>query len=103
MAGGMPPTLAHGLKSISPALLYGVRLWVAVCLALFVAFRLQLYNPSWAGTSAAIVCQPVLGASLRKGWFRLIGTVIGAIAAVLLSAAFPQHRAGFLLGLALWG
>ena len=87
----------------APALLYGVRLWAAVCLALFVAFWLELDSPSWAGTSAAIVCQPVLGASLRKGWFRLVGTVVGAIAAVVLSACFPQSRAGFLLGLALWG
>jgi uncharacterized membrane protein YccC len=85
-----------------PPLLYGVRLWAAVCLALFVAFQLELDNPSWAGTSAAIVCQPVLGASLRKGWFRMVGTVIGGIASVVLSACFPQSRAGFLIGLALW-
>jgi uncharacterized membrane protein YccC len=91
------------LRVSLPALLYGIRLWAAVCLALFVAFRLELENPSWAGTTAAIVCQPALGASLRKGWFRLIGTVIGAIAAVLLSACFPNSRAGFLLGLAFWG
>jgi len=98
------PTAALGrwLRAAVPALLYGVRLWAAVCLALFVAFRLELDNPSWAGTSAAIVCQPVLGASLRKGWFRMVGTVIGAIAAVVLSACFPQSRAGFLIGLALW-
>src|SRR6202008_4938824 len=60
-------------------------------------------TPYGAGTSPAIVGQPVLGASLRKGWFRLIGTVVGAIAAVVLSACFPQDRAGFLLALALWG
>ena len=95
--------LGSWLRAALPALLYGIRLWAAVCLALFVAFWLELDNPSWAGTSAAIVCQPVLGASLRKGWFRLVGTVIGAIAAVVLSACFPQSRAGFLLGLALWG
>jgi uncharacterized membrane protein YccC len=96
------PALGSWLRAALPALLYGVRLWAAVCLALFVAFRLELDNPSWAGTSAAIVCQPVLGASLRKGWFRMIGTVIGGIAAVVLSACFPQSRAGFLLGLAMW-
>jgi len=45
---------------------------------LFVAFWLELENPFWAGTSAAIVCQPQLGASLRKGWFRMIGTAVGA-------------------------
>jgi uncharacterized membrane protein YccC len=33
----------------------------------------------------------------------MVGTVMGAIAAVVLSALFPQSRAGFLLGLALWG
>jgi uncharacterized membrane protein YccC len=95
--------LGHWLRAALPALLYGVRLWAAVCLALFVAFQLELDNPSWAGTSAAIVCQPVLGASLRKGWFRMIGTIVGAVAAVVLSGCFPQSRVGFLLGLALWG
>jgi len=95
--------LGRWLRAALPALLYGVRVWAAVCLALFVAFWLQLDNAYWAGATAAAVCQPVLGASLRKGWFRLAGTVIGAIAAILLSACFPQNRACFLLGLALWG
>jgi uncharacterized membrane protein YccC len=86
-----------------PALLFGLRLWASVCLALYIAFWLQLDTPSWAGTSAAIVCQPHLGASLRKGWYRLIGTAIGAIAIVAMTACFPQNRAAFFLVLALWG
>jgi uncharacterized membrane protein YccC len=77
--------------------------WASVCLALYVAFWLELDNAFWAGTSAAIVCQPQLGASLRKGWFRMIGTVVGALAIVMLTACFPQERAAFLIGLALWG
>jgi uncharacterized membrane protein YccC len=80
-----------------------LRLWASVCLALYVAFWLELPNAYWAGTSAAIMCQPHLGASLRKGWYRLIGTVIGAVAAVVLTACFPQDRAPFLVFLALWG
>src|SRR5271156_3232536 len=48
-------------------------------LARYVAFWLQLDNGYWAGTSAAIVCQPQLGASLRKGWYRMVGTLIGAV------------------------
>ena len=95
------PAPAWG-AALVPPLLYGVRLSAAVCLALFVAFFLELDNPSWAGTSAAIVCQPILGASLRKGFFRLIGTVIGATMAVVLTGVFPQNRAGFLVGMALW-
>jgi hypothetical protein len=84
-------------------LLFGVRLWASVCLALYVAFWLELDDASWAGTTAALVCQPFLGASLRKGQFNMIGTLVGAVAIVVLTACFPQNRAGFLVGLALWG
>src|SRR5258708_14990240 len=95
--------LARALRSAAPALLFGLRLWASICLALYVAFWFQLDNAYWAGTSAAVVCQPQLGASLRKGWFRMVGTVVGAVAIVVLTACFPQDRAAFLLGLALWG
>jgi uncharacterized membrane protein YccC len=91
------------LRAALPPLLFGLRLWASVCLALYIAFWLQLDNAYWAGTSAAIVCQPRLGASLRKGWFRMIGTLLGAIAVVVLVASFPQHRGLFLCALALWG
>src|SRR5205807_1820312 len=94
---------ANAARAAGPPLLFGLRLWAAVCLALYVAFWLELDNAYWAGTSAAIVCQPHLGASLRKGWFRLIGTVVGAVAIVVLTPCFPQDRAPFPVGLALWG
>jgi uncharacterized membrane protein YccC len=93
----------HTLATAREPLLFGVRLWASVCLALFVAYWLELDNPFWAGTSAAIVCQPQLGAALRKGWFRMIGTVVGATIVVVLTACFPQDRIGFLGLLAVWG
>jgi uncharacterized membrane protein YccC len=86
-----------------PALIFGLRLSASVCLALYIAFWLQLDGAYWAGTSAGIVCQPSLGASLRKGWFRMIGTVVGATVIVVLTACFIQNRAAFLVALALWG
>jgi len=92
-----------GLTAAGAPLLFGIRMWASVCLALFVAFWLELDNPFWAGASAAIVCQPQLGASLRKGWFRMIGTLVGATMIVVLTACFPQDRFGFLGVLALWG
>jgi len=95
--------VAGGLYSVFRAVLFGLRLWAAVCLALYIAFWLELDNAYWAGTSAAVVCQPKLGASLRKGSFRMIGTVLGAVAIVVLTACFPQSRIGFLIGLAVWG
>ena len=98
--GGAP--LAQRLRAATPALLFGLRLWASVCLSLYVAFALELSEPSWAATTAALVCQPVLGASLRKSMFRMIGTVIGAVAIVVLAAFVRQDRAGFLIGLAIW-
>src|SRR5882724_3243793 len=95
-------SLTGALTAAGPPLLFALRLWASVCLALFVAFSLDLDNPYWAGTSAAVVCQQQLGASLRKGWFRMIGTIIGAAVIVVLTAWFPQDRVGFLGLLALW-
>ena len=95
--------LASASSVAGPPLLFGLRLWVSVCLALYLAFWLELSDPYWAGVTAALVCQPHLGASLRRGWFRMIGTVVGAVAIVVLTACFPQNRVAFLVGLALWG
>src|ERR1700758_1592190 len=101
--GRWEAALANAARAAGPPLLFGLRLWASVCLALYVAFWLELDNAYWAGTSAAIACQPQLGASLRKGWYRIIGTVVGAAAIVVLTACFPPSRLGFLMGLALWG
>ncbi len=90
-------------SSGASAMLFGLRLAASVCLALLIAFWLQLDNPYWAGTSAGIVAQPALGASLRKGRFRAIGTVIGGVAIVVLTAMFPQNHLALLFGLAVWG
>src|SRR6516165_4936800 len=94
---------ANAARAAGPPLLFGLRLWASVCLALYIAFSLELDNAYWAGTSAAIVCVPSVGASLRKASGYLTGTIAGALFIVVLSAAFPQQRALFLLGLALWG
>jgi uncharacterized membrane protein YccC len=100
---GWGAAVVNKAQAAGPPLRFGLRLWAAVSLALYVAFWLELDNAYWAGTSAALMCQPHLGASLRKGWFRMIGTVVGAVAIVVLTAWFPQSRFGFLVGLALWG
>src|SRR6201993_1092274 len=95
--------LTDAVADAGEPLLFSVGLWVYVCLALYAAFWLELDNPYWAGTSAAIVCQVQLGASLRKGWFRMIGTVIGAAMSMVLVACFPQDRILFFGALAVWG
>jgi hypothetical protein len=44
-----PSQLLVRRRSIGPPLLFGLRLWASVSLALYVAFRLQLDSPYWAG------------------------------------------------------
>jgi uncharacterized membrane protein YccC len=83
-----------------PALLHGLRFAAASLLALYAAFALELDNASWAATSAAIVCLPVLGCSLRKAAVQMIGTVTGACATVLLTGCFPQDHLAVLIGVA---
>src|SRR5208337_303847 len=103
LLGRWRAALVNAASAAGPPLLFGLRLWASVCLALHVAFWLELDNAYWAGASAALMCQPHLGASLRKGWFRMIGTLVGAVAIVLLTAWFPQNPTGFLVGLPLRG
>jgi hypothetical protein len=38
------------LRAAGPALLFGLRLWASVCLALLITYWLELDNPYWAGT-----------------------------------------------------
>jgi len=87
---------------VLPALLYGVRIWASVSLALLIAFWVPMDDAYWAATSAAVVAQPAVGASLRKGRYRAVGTLIGGVFIVLLTALFPQDHFWFLTGLILW-
>src|ERR1700730_18766990 len=94
---GWPGRFADIAAKALPAGLFGLRLATAVSFALFVAFYLELDNPSWAGTTAAIVSQPIVGSSLQKGVFRMMGTAVGALAAVTLTAVFSQDLTAFLV------
>lgn len=87
---------------LGPRLVFGLRLAASVSLALYITYYLELQNAFWAATTAAIVCQPNLGASLQKGRYRAIGTIIGGLVMVALLALFPQQRNSLLLCLALW-
>lgn len=100
-AGSILP-FERAMASLRNPLLFGLQMWMSAVLALYVAFQLQLSSPYWAATTAIIVCQPQVGASLRKSRFRLIGTPTGAVVAVVLAALFPQDRILFFGALALW-
>src|SRR5271170_6582613 len=58
--------LKTALRAVGPPLLFGFRLWASVCLALYVAFWLELDNAFWAGYTAVTVSQPHLGVSAAQ-------------------------------------
>lgn len=90
------------LAAAGPRVLYGLRMMGSVTLAMWVAFWLELEHAYWAPLTAAIVCQPTIGASLRKGQFRIIGTLTGAFMIVVLTGLMPQSRIALLGGLTAW-
>lgn len=56
-----------------------------MCLALTVAYYLNLDEPYWAMTSAAVVSFPTVGGVISKSLGRIAGSLLGAIAALLLA------------------
>jgi uncharacterized membrane protein YccC len=83
-------------------LLFAVSTAFSALLALYLAFWFQLESPSWAATTVMIVAQPVPGQVVGKGFYRAIGTVTGAVAAVVLTGLFAQMPELFIAGMAAW-
>lgn len=90
------------LDLFTPRAAYVARSLLAAGLALVVAYALQLHAPYSAASSALLVIHPTQGAVLGKGLWRVLGTLAGMLAALVLMSAFGQMPWLFLLGFALW-
>ncbi|AIR86466.1 FUSC family protein [Pantoea rwandensis] len=64
---------------------YALRNAIAMCLALTIAYALQLDEPYWAMTSAAVVSFPTVGGAISKSLGRIVGSLLGATAALLIA------------------
>src|SRR5688572_14408195 len=82
--------------------MFSIKTFGAAVLALYVAFALDLTQPSWAMLTTFVVAQPIAGMVVAKSLFRIIGTVVGAAVALGLVSAFAQAAPLFLVALALW-
>src|ERR1700761_7889117 len=82
--------------------LFSVKCFLAAMLAFYIALRIGLTRPYWAVTTSYIVAQPLAGAVLSKAVFRVIGTILGAAAAVVLVPNLVNAPELLSLGLALW-
>ncbi|VDZ73242.1 putative efflux pump protein [Atlantibacter hermannii] len=57
---------------------YALRNSIAMCLALSIAYVLNLDEPYWAMTSAAVVSFPTPGGVISKSLGRVVGSLVGA-------------------------
>ncbi|MEI9427506.1 FUSC family protein [Mesorhizobium sp. Cs1299R1N3] len=82
--------------------IFALRTVSAGMIALLVAYALKLDHPQWAMMTVFIVAQPVAGMVLAKGFYRLLGTLAGGIAAVGISTAFGTGPWILVTVLAVW-
>ncbi|WP_158807833.1 FUSC family protein [Beijerinckia sp. L45] len=81
---------------------YAFRIWFAMVIALGAAFWLQLDSPSSAAITVAILAQPRRGQAFQKAGYRVLATIVGVVASIVITALFSQTRDLFLLATAAW-
>jgi len=88
-------TLSHDIKeSIKTAL--------AMTIVYGVGLHMGWDRPYWAGFAVAFISLATVGQSFNKGALRMMGTVMGVLAALTLVALFAQQRWLFILFTSLW-
>jgi uncharacterized membrane protein YccC len=97
-----PGLIRQILPRLLPNWAHVIRVVLGVWIALYVSYCLQLDSPYWAPTTVLLVAHPVRGALFSKSQWRILGTIVGAVAMVALMAAFPQQPVLFLAGVGLW-
>ncbi|MEG9525614.1 MAG: FUSC family protein [Hyphomicrobiales bacterium] len=81
---------------------FALRIWIAMMLALYVAFWLQLESASSAAVSVAILAQPKRGQAISKAIYRFLGTILGGVISIVFAAAFGQDRVLMLVCFTAW-
>ena len=81
---------------------YALRNTLAMCLALSIAYGLQLDQPYWALTSAAVVSFPTVGGVISKSLGRIVGSMIGACAALMIAGHTLNEPWLFAITIASW-
>ena len=79
-----------------------VRVGLTSVVALYLAMEFELARPEWAAWSVLSVSLATRASSLEKSAWRVVGTLIGAVAALAITAGFAQDTLAFSLALAFW-
>ncbi|NUT81013.1 FUSC family protein [Pseudomonas brassicacearum] len=84
------------------AVLFSAKSFAAAMLAYYVSLRIGLANPYWAIVTVYIVSQTSAGASLSRGVYRFVGTLVGAAATVAIIPNFVNDPIVCSVVLACW-
>ncbi|TGP26333.1 MULTISPECIES: FUSC family protein [unclassified Mesorhizobium] len=96
-------TPLHGLTQPTRSdWIFALRTVSAGLIALLAAYALKLDHPQWAMMTVFIVAQPVAGMVLAKGFYRLLGTLAGGVAAIGITSLFGTNPWLLVTVLALW-
>ena len=90
------------VKATRPQWRYALRNGLAMCLALSFAYAINLDQPYWAMTSAAVVSFPTVGGVISKSLGRIAGSLLGACAAILIAGHTMTDPWLFLLSVSAW-
>jgi uncharacterized membrane protein YccC len=82
--------------------IFSLKTFLAGMLALYIAFYFDLPRPYWALASVYIVSNPFVGATRSKALYRVIGTVLGAVASIALVPPFAETPYLLSALIALW-
>jgi uncharacterized membrane protein YccC len=67
-------------------------IWTALAVAYYVGFGLELNSAAGVGTGLLILVGPTQGMVLSKAFYRIVGTLFGAVFAIILTSLFSQDR-----------
>src|SRR5882757_7140282 len=84
------------------AWLFALRIWAATMVGLYAAFWLQLESASSAAVTVAILALQTRGQTYQKAAYRVLATIIGVVASIVIAALFAQSRSLFVIGFAAW-
>lgn len=81
---------------------FAFRTAIASCIAMWLAWLVGLEHPQWSAMSVWACAQPLRGQLIEKSIYRVIGTMIGALAGGAMLAVSAVHPLLMVCGLAVW-
>lgn len=93
---------APALKADREAVLFSLKCLAAAILGLYLSLRIGLARPFWVIGTVYLVSQPLSGATLSRGLYRLLGTIGGAVATVVLVPRLANAPLVLSVALAAW-